>query len=109
MVLSVMTGWLVGYPSIETVAIISLGANFFWGIVFGIIYARLYDSIPSKGIWKGLIYGIMIYLFSNIYLVSYGIAYGDPFVINWNIGAIGGIYVFITFGVIVGILYKKES
>ena len=78
---------------------------FIWGIILGIIYSRIHDLIPGKGILKGLIFGLTYYLIFNIRNVTFMIAYGFyPLVI--------GAFLYISpiiYGLMLGILYKAPK
>ena len=81
--------------------------NTFWGVILGLIYSRTYDVIPSKGIMKGIIFGMVAYLIANIRAAQIFASFGQATVVKVvSILPFGFIY-FITFGIIVGYFYKK--
>jgi len=81
-----------------------------FGPIFGAIYALYYDSTPGKGVFKGLVYGLILYLISNLY-------YGVLLVQRWGYetitDAIGawwmGFFTLATYGIVLGALYKKPT
>jgi hypothetical protein len=74
-----------------------------WGTILGIIYSKIYDSIPGKDVLKGFVYGLGIYLILAIRSVTFYWFYGD---IPKAISLIFTIIVWVTYGLILGILYK---
>jgi hypothetical protein len=85
--------------------------NVIWGIIFGFLYERFYDLIPGKGVMKGFVYGLLIWLVSNIRSVSImGLALAYPFTVApWGITYLwGGFWaVVVAYGPVLGVLYKK--
>jgi hypothetical protein len=93
--------------TVENIVKYQIAINIVWGAIFGILYPKFYKSIPGKGIWKGLVYGLMIYLLSNMYEMSYVLVYGDPIYFADEILFFTGIWIFIVFGFALGYLYEK--
>jgi len=95
--------WRENVLCISTIAILIpiLG---FWGIIFGIIYSKVYSIIPKKGIWKGLIYGLFIWFITVFRIMTYLIPYGQ------YLNAAGEYFAYIfgaiSFGLVLGILYE---
>jgi len=87
--------------------------NMVWGIIFGMVYAKVYNLIPSKGILKGAIYGLILYAIINLF--------GQTFVIGWAISSsewalftniilwalITGFFQALAFGLALGAIYRK--
>jgi hypothetical protein len=75
-------------------------------IVLGIVYTWAYDNIPGKGIWKGLVFGLVVYLSTAFFTAVYlGIGYGNiVYALGWGVS---GLYTSIPFGLAIGYLYKK--
>jgi len=48
----------------------------FWWIIFGIIFSKVYDVIPGKGILKGFFFAFVLYLFTTIRSTSFFLSYG---------------------------------
>jgi hypothetical protein len=91
-----------------------LFVNMFWGAVFGAIFAKVYNLVPSKGILKGLIYGLVVFLITSFQngtlFISMGIDSSTLTLVHlglWNI--LVGVFVFITYGLVLGLLYRKPS
>jgi hypothetical protein len=79
--------------------------NSIWGIIFGIIYSRTYGIIPNRSIFKGIIFGLFIFLITNLRDVSFWLPFG---VILPSIGwVIVGLFQAITYGSILSILYQN--
>ena len=75
-----------------------------WGIILAFIFSILYTAIPGKGIKKGLVYGLIIYLVSNIRAANLIWAY----IPDWAaICAFTGIFALIPDGIVLGYLDKK--
>ncbi|MFC1505837.1 hypothetical protein ACFLQ6_02080 [Thermoproteota archaeon] len=73
---------LIGAPEKFTFAfwIIQTGPHIFinliWSIIFGAIFARVYNVVPGKRIMKGLCYGLIIYLLDTFQTSMYSIPWG---------------------------------
>jgi hypothetical protein len=92
---------------IQTLAIYNIIYGILTGIVWGMFYAFFYDYIPGKGVNKGLVYGLIIWIISPIHNVGAMAMYGlhmwaFPYAIV-SFCSIG-----IVYGLVLGILYKKE-
>jgi hypothetical protein len=83
----------------------TLGFDVVWGIILAIIFSVLYNSIPGRGISKGLIYGLGIYLVSNIRAAN--LAYSFLSIGDAVFYAFTGIFALIPYGIVLGYLYKK--
>ena len=79
-----------------------------WGTVFGVIYSKAYNIIPGKNLMKGLIYGLVIFLISNIRVTSFQIAFWQA--IEWlrTFNSIG-FFSLIIYGLVLGYLYKPSK
>ena len=122
-------GWFIAYNTRTVIGIMNLSPELqlpisFWishvttevlihilfGALFGLIYSKLYDWIPGRGVFKGLIYAFLIYLISNIRPVILFIAHDFSF---WTAMPFAeglsfvGFFVFLFYGIVLGILYKK--
>jgi len=81
-----------------------------YGPIFAIIYSKLYDWIPSKGILKALIYSFLIYSIANVRTSLLIAGHGTPFWIAtpYPTGFLfAGFFVFLFYGIVLGILYEK--
>ena len=78
-----------------------------FGVIFSLIYARFYSLIPGEAVKKGLYFGLMIWLIKDIT----GGAYITFVAKQPGIGIdflVGGIYIWVIYGLVLGYLYKKE-
>ena len=89
--------------------------NLIWDIVFGAIFARVYNLVPGKGVIKGLIYGLSVFLIATF---QYQVWFGSMAVFHnayelatanvWGI-FVGFFSTGIAFGLVLGALYRKPS
>lgn len=98
-----------GSPPPETpfirIVIIEIVLNAIWGIFIGIIFSKIHDLIPGKGVLKGLIFGLAYYLVTSVRIAFSAATYGlIPFVFT-------GLLRFspILYGLILGILFKAPK
>jgi hypothetical protein len=92
-------------PPLMQIALPAMIIESIFGIIYGIIFSKIYDLIPYKGISKGLLFGFGIYLIVWIRNALFVYAYGYVAV---AITCLAVIYPFI-FGLILGILYKVPT
>ena len=86
-------------------AVIGIVLSIMFGAIFGAIYSRFHDQIPGIGVSKGLFFGLMIYLIKDIAAGAY-----IGFVGGMHPAAIwlqSGFFIWITYGPLLGVLYKK--
>ena len=112
--IGVAIGLISPVPGLSATALLTsvMVTNVIWGIIFGFLYARFYDPIPGRGIMKGLYYGLLIWLVSNIRSVSImGLGFLTyPIVVApWGITYLwGGFWAMvIAYGPVLAALYKK--
>ena len=78
-----------------------------FGVAFALIYSRFYSLIPGDGARKGAFFGLMIWFIKDVAAGAYvtfvarNIGIGIDFII-------GGLYMWVIYGLLIGILYKKE-
>ena len=82
-----------------------IGMTSIFGVLFAIMYSKTYDRIPGTGILKGLVFGLVIWLFSNINVASYLWIYWNYLTAIHYIYA--GFFTLAPFGLVLGALYKK--
>jgi hypothetical protein len=77
--------------------------------MWGVLAPYLYDKIPSKGIMKGIVYSMMIFVLTNVYtaaLLSKGFPAELPVMMAtafiWM-----GFWSWLVYGAVFGALYKK--
>ena len=76
-----------------------------YGAIFGILYAKMYKTIPGEGILKGVTAGLLIWFIKDI---TTGIDLGlerEPISIIAMLWV--GFFTWIVHGLIIGKLYKK--
>ena len=100
--------WTSGYFAMLWILGAQIPYNMFWGVIFGLAFAMVYDRIPKKGAMKGLIFALIFYwLLSNLrnaqIMWTYGGAGPWPAVQFWV-----GFWASVAYGLTLGYLYKKE-
>ena len=81
--------------------------NIVWGIVFGLMFPKVYSLVPGKGITKGLCYSFVIFLTSSFLTATYWIAWGALSTAVWQ--DFIAFFAFLAFGLVLGALYRKPS
>jgi hypothetical protein len=95
-------------PPAPNVFQITIITNIIWGAIFGVIYSRAYEIIPGKNLSKGLIFGLIIALITNIRDATFWLPYGI-FIISSLGWMLLGLIQSITYGFLIWILYKNLS
>lgn len=85
---------------------ISLGL--IWGSIFGVIYASIFNIIPSKGVIKGLYFGLMIWLIKDVCAGSYTALILVQFQTAINL-IYYGFSMWVIYGLVLGYLYKPTK
>lgn len=99
--------WLFMPVGIQHIILFSIIQNSFWGIVYCLLFAFFYDYIPFKGVKKGVIFGLIIWIAVSVHPASLLIGYGfHQFFIPMTF--IAFISTCVVYGSLIGILYKKE-
>jgi hypothetical protein len=82
--------------------IVEIANNIIWGIFLGIIFSKIYDLIPGKGVFKGLLFGLAYYAFLNVRFAFFMTSY------NQELIAISAfLYIHpIVYGLVLGGLYR---
>ena len=86
---------------------VNIPLNIFWAIIFGVIYSKVYNIIPKKRIWKGIIYGLSLYFITIFRIYFYVIPYGQY--LNAAGDYFHGIFFFLIWGFVLGISYEFLS
>jgi hypothetical protein len=81
-------------------ALINMG----WGVVFGIFYVMFYDEIPGEKISKAIIFSMILFFITCLKMSIYFLLYRE---LGTSIGWGCGIFLFLSYGLILGALYKK--
>lgn len=87
-------------------AVAHLSLDIIWGMIAGAAYSFLYGSIPSKDVVKGLYFGLSIWVIKDVAAGSY-LALTMAEVNSAIILIIGGFFMWIVYGLVLGYLYKK--
>jgi hypothetical protein len=91
--------------------IFQFGMHGIFGCIFGVLYSKVfYNAIPSKGFKKGLVYGLLIGMWANLFtasneLLRWSLTGLDVYLIgvNW----IEGFLKWIPYGFVLGIVYER--
>jgi hypothetical protein len=83
-----------------------LSLDIFWGMILGAVYAFLYSLIPGKGAVKGLYFGLFIWVIKDVAAGSY-LALTMMEVSSAINLIVGGFFMWIVYGPVLGYLYKK--
>lgn len=78
-------------------------------IIFTAVYAFLYQSLPYKGVKKGLVYGFIIWLvsaFSGMLTMPFYMTISWIVIVYWILNAL---VANLIFGAIVGAVYKEKT
>lgn len=77
-----------------------------WGIVWVLLYSFFYNYIPDKGVKKGFIFGLLVWIAITVHPAVVMIQYGyEEIFIPWVLT--GFFSICIAYGLLIGILYKK--
>jgi len=91
-------------PFFENNTLVNIPLFIFWGIILGIIYSKVHSLILGKGVLKGLIYGLFLFVIITIKIETYLISYG------YFLSTLGhlfwGFFVYIAYGLSLGFVYK---
>lgn len=86
--------------------------SIFWGGLWGALFAAVYDRLPGHAPWvKGLVYGLLIVVFSNWLLLPLikGQVLGQPNQVlfaGWHPGRMAAVVMIVGgFGVALGVIY----
>jgi len=99
--------YLVDIPFLTSQFVVHSGMHMLWGVIFGAVFAKVYNLVPRKGAVKGLYYGLIVLLITGMRYSIYTLAYGD-IIAFWQ-WVLPEICAFITFGLVLGYLYKPEK
>ena len=99
--------------SIINAAVAMLLLTIFFGTLFGLLYERIYGSIPYEGVKKGLFFGLMIWVIKDITAGSYLVFVTSLKLIDYIAAAtdliVVGIYMWTIYGLVLGYLYKPTK
>ena len=97
--------YLVDIPFLSSQFVVHSGMHMLWGVIFGAVFAKVYYLVPRIGAVKGLYYGLIVLLITGMRYSIYTLAYGD--IITFWQWVLPEICAFITFGLVLGLLYRK--
>jgi len=109
------------YPEKITIDLIlgQAGAHIFynmiWGIIFGLLFTRVYMFIPDKRMKKGFYYGLVLYLITTLQLSAYWLGWilnssAYSLIINTVVPVgVTGFFALIPYGIALGFLYKPPK
>lgn len=89
-----------------------IGANIIGiilGILFVLVFAIIYKGIPGKGVNKGMIYGVLVWIVGALTVMAampFFMTIATTVVIYWIIQAL---VVHVISGAIVGVIYKEKK
>jgi uncharacterized membrane protein YagU involved in acid resistance len=93
--------------NVQSIVIFQIIQSIIWGIIFCAFYAVFYDYIPGIGIKKGLVYGLIIWAIAVLRMnILNAIHLYIQFAVANTISAFFSLA--ITYGILIGALYKKE-
>ena len=98
--------WEIAQSLLMLIVLALFSLSVIWGIFFGVIYGRFFDNIPSKGVMKGLVYGILVWIAKDVAAGSYAAMIFMAMYISINL-IIVGFFMWIVYGLVLGYLYKK--
>ena len=89
----------------NTSAAATIVLTIIFAVIFAVLYSKLCDSIPSKGVLKGIYFGLMIWVV-NIAAGAYVALVGGEISTGSSL-IIFGFFIWIVYGALLGALYKK--
>ena len=98
--------WEIAQSLLMLIVLALFSLSVIWGIFFGVIYGRFFDNIPSKGVMKGLVYGILVWIAKDVAAGSYAAMIFMAMYISINLSIVG-FFMWIVYGLVLGYLYKK--
>jgi hypothetical protein len=78
-------------------------------LLFVLVFAIIYKGIPGKGVTKGMIYGVLVWLvgaLTGMASMPFYMTIATTVVIYWIIGAL---FLSVINGAIVGAIYKEQK
>jgi hypothetical protein len=100
--------WGIASALAMLIVLALLSLSVIWGTFFGAIYGRFFDNIPGKGVMKGLIYGLLVWIGKDVAAGSYVALIFMEISISINLILIG-FFMWIIYGLILGYLYKPAK
>jgi len=88
----------------ENNTLVNIPLFIFWGVVLGIVYSKIHSLVPGKGVWKGLIYGLLLFVIVTFRIETFMIPYSA--LLNAVGDLFWGIFVWVAYGLSLGFFYK---
>jgi len=90
--------------------------NLIWGTIFGLIFAHVYNLVPGRGVMKGLIYSLIIYLITTFQIAVHFLGY-TTVPSAWELSINSSLQLFlvgffgtgVAYGLALGALYRKPT
>lgn len=99
--------WEIAQSLLMLIVLALFSLSVIWGTFFGVIYGRFFDNIPGKGVMKGLVYGLLVWIAKDVAAGSYVTLIFMATTISINLILVG-LFMWIVYGLVIGYLYKKE-
>lgn len=96
--------WVVTPPPFSDIAFIHIVLGVIWGTILGIIYSKAKYVIPGRGVSKGLIFGMIIFLIYSIRTATFSAPYG--FILAAASFVFIGFPTWIAYGLVLGVVYE---
>jgi len=84
-----------------------------WGIIFGLMYPKVYNLVPGKKVIKAVFYSLILYLITTFQISTWFVVwYANHNA--WQLAFIQFVSIFAyglswtIYGLVLGYLYKKE-
>lgn len=78
MIIGVSIGALTpGRTGVMQLIVGEIAIGIIWGAIFGVIYPLFYDKIPGKGILKGLVYSLIIFVITHEMVALFYVLVGN--------------------------------
>lgn len=81
--------------------------NLFWGAIFGIIFTKVYNVVPGKGVIRSLCYSMILLLLGTFLTSMHWVGWGFAPLAEWAFFV--GFLQASIFGIVLGLLYRKPS
>ena len=91
--------------------IYQVGLSGIFGSILGIIYSKFYDRVPGNGAWKGLVFGLIIFLLGNFAYgtlhILIGLSAGNEIHLKEGVDYFEAFLIWFIFGLVLGPLYER--
>jgi hypothetical protein len=86
--------------------------GWFFGLLFTFIYAKVQDGLPAKGVLRGLVFALALWLLVSLWAISHPLIYEGMKAVAtrdrlfWHVYTLGG---FLGFGAVLGWLSRRRG